>query len=182
MLLFTIFILRACCPILLFCARHPFAPQSLRLKQKKLPPTSTFQPWPNLQALPWYFLRLWRTGQYKFPSSYFYFHFFTWADDTNILIESTVVLAPAGVPAAPKVGFSSSTLHIIQMDNFPTGAIVRQSQDRDSLATVKLSAHNVGTPHIEIIITDCAPFSIMINFNPPGASVPSSFQSQLWWS
>lgn len=74
-LLFTIFILRPCCPIL-FCARHPFAPQSLRLKQKKLPPTSTFQPWPDFQALPWYFLCLWRTGQYVFPSCYFNFNFY----------------------------------------------------------------------------------------------------------
>lgn len=95
-------------------------------------------------------------------------------------MESTVVFAPAGVPAVPKVGFSSSTLHIIQLDNLSTGAKVRQPQDRDSLATVKLSAHNVGTVHVEIIITDCAPFFIVINFNPPGASVPSRFQSQLW--
>lgn len=161
-------------PNVVILCKHPFAPQSLRLKHKKRPHLQfsalSSKLYPDASCI---------CGEQD-STIFLVILTFTWADDTNILIESTVVLAPAGVPAVPKVGFSSSTLHIIQMDNFSTGAKVRQSQDRDSSATVKLSAHNVGTVHIEIIITDCAPFSIMKNFNPPGTSVLSRFQSQLW--
>jgi len=88
--------------------------------------------------------------------------------------------APAGVLTVPKVRFGSFTLHVIQLDVSTARAKVRPSQDRNNFTTAKLSAYNTATDQTEEIITDCAPFAFMVNFNPPGALVPSRYQSQLW--
>lgn len=93
---------------------------------------------------------------------------------------STVMFAPAGVWTIPKVRFSSVTLHIIQVDVVFSRAKARTLRDRDGIATVKLSAHHVAAVHAEVVIADCPPFAVVVNFNPAGASVPSRYQSQLW--
>lgn len=75
--------------------------------------TSTFQPWPDFQALPWCSLHLWQTGQYNFSCFYFNFYLSRWHQHPHWVHSCACPSRRAG---SPKGG-----IHFLYTAHHPNG-------------------------------------------------------------
>ena len=103
----------------------------------------------------------------------------TWADDSCILLMTTVVSPPAPGRALPHLGLIPSTVHVIHPDAPWSCPEVSRPHSTEGFSTAQLPAHHVGIVQVPVIITDGAPGALVKNLHSPGTASTPIHQAEL---
>ena len=86
-------------------------------------------------------------------------------DHACILAMATVFYCPASMCTVKQWSLCSTASDIIHPDSARSLAISRAAWCRGRTGETKLTANHLSVIDVPVIITDCAPLAVMINFN-----------------